>query len=394
MTYLTPVDGISGQIARSVGDLIQNTQYVGPAIFFYGSMFLNASMRFIQQNMHNIPIVGNLTAKTKGKTPFQTTMQHSQSIMSLVAMGAIYAAIEDQEDPYIDIISRYSTDKTKQAEFLSKKGKFDSIKIGRGDDAIYVPFVNTAFAAPFSIIGGIRDAKRSGKEMPLATSAMLGGALFQGLSFFENALMFQQLGNMYSFIKEFSRSEFSSEAAAAKLIKGVLAPAKNLTVSPSIVRNIMRMSTDPVAANKHIQSAIFENIPYFHSEAGLPALNIIGEVLGPDTGMYRLYTKTTPDLDFRWLAETGYKIPDYARMDDRKIFEDIDVSFEDKHKAAQNAAPVMREFLKSLRKQIDYGKATPERQKNLSRKINNIWATSLADVLQKRGVKFFSEGTP
>lgn len=399
-----PAGGMFGMAAKLLNHASKLFEYKGIAPLQYFTAFSNSIAHVINETINYIPLLGLLdVAADLGKvkranlTESETALRLSGAITSTTVGAALIMQaianldLPEEERPW-DITSRFSSDPEKVQRHLDSGGLLRAVRIGN----TWVPFNETGLGGWLSVIGEMVDKRRNAKDVDpviaitaLAACAEIAGGA-SGLKSIGSMSMTSGIVKFGEALSTLLSEESPSPEKKAAAVRAIYSPIRGLIPSASFYKYLARYTDNPVDTKRDINSVLVEGVPYFQSKFGKPALNSFGEQLPPSnmtTGLYRLFSNRTSDLEFTWLTNNGYQTPGINNLvltkSDKTLTGMDKPDYEMKYAAMENAAPKIRETVRKYR--VRYGSSANRDvvQKALTADVQAILARSLAPEVKK-----------
>lgn len=183
--------------------------------------------------------------------------------VGMVTAYSLASALGEQDDDRVPfmIYGMGPETKTKRAQ-MPQGWKPYSIKLGK----TYISFSETPLAIPLSVVGGLLDKQRYGKQ-DAAQQALSSGYV---MSLFGGAML--KAGTLSSMDELFSmiQGEKDIGPVVARTGSGFI-PGQGLLRDISLLMDGHKIDDTTLAA------AFFKDVPFLRNMAGRPALNIFGE---------------------------------------------------------------------------------------------------------------------
>lgn len=395
----TPAQGVVGVVVQGVNMFVQSLADKGT--IGYSTRFLvpfaNSIGNMASMAIEMTPLGLGVGFQTKGfnRTPFERDIAVATSIVgsSVVAGLAIALTAElekPEEERFFDIIGiNYSSSAQKRAAFKNSGGLTNSIRIGNA----YIPYPETALALIFGALGGYADRYRDGKDADAGMTGALTYAAFDAMKSLSRISMVKGLTDMYDTIQNGTKDY---EGAALAVQRTLLNIAKPIII-PGLgaLRTVSKYTDNPVDGWKDIKSAIVEGLPFVQGSLGEPALNVFGETIAPlgedfGSGLHRIFSTRSQDLDIRWLVDRGYQIPTIndIKLDENEKKYAKDKTLEElehpaKREILKEAGPQIREIVRNFRDSYGYSARSDNVQKLLSKQVNKALSRATVNYLQK-----------
>jgi hypothetical protein len=398
----TPAQGVSGaavQIVAAGINILQDKGALGYSARFI-LPFANSIGNMAGMAIELTPLGAGVkvfqNAKSFNRTAMEKDLALATSIVGSTLAGALLVALESElekpeEERFFDIIgSDYSSSQSKRQSFKNNGGLTNSIKIGN----TYIPYPETALALVLAALGSYADRKRNLGPIDPTEQVSMAGALvyaaFDSAKAASRLSMVKGLTDIYDTIQRGSRDADSAATAVARTLLNTTKPM--LIPALGALRTVAKYTTNPVDGWKDLKSAAVEGLPYIQGAVGAPSLNIFGEPLKPladqlGSGLHRIYSTTAQDLDIRWLVDRGYSIPHISDMKFDESTKELakrykpgmnlkDLEYDAKRAILIDAGPQMRSVVNRYRNAYGYSAKSETVQKNLSKDINRVLATS------------------
>ena len=399
-----PAGGMFGMAAKLLNHASKLFEYKGVAPLQYFTAFSNSIAHVINETINYIPLLGLLdVAADVGKvkranlTESEMALRLSGAITSTTVGAALIMQaianldLPEEERPW-DITSRFSSDPEKVQRHLDSGGLLRAIRIGD----TWIPFNETGLGGWLSVIGEMVDKRRNAKDVDpviaitaLAAAAEIAGGA-SGLKSIGSMSMTSGIVKFGEALSTLLSEESPSPEKKAAAVRAIYSPIRGLIPSASFYKYLARYTDNPVDTKRDMLSVLVEGVPYIQSKFGKPALNSFGERLPPSnmtTGLYRLFSNRTSDLEFTWLTNNGYQTPGINNLvltkqdKERTGMEKPD--YEMKYAAMENAAPKIRETVRKYRTKYGSSASREAVQKALTSDIQAILARSLAPEVKK-----------
>jgi hypothetical protein len=382
-----PAQGLLGLISGSVNNMIVKIGGDrGPLTFLMP--FLNSTAHFANGMLAWTPY-GFVDAQF-GRTEYEKSFIRAQALTGTVTSIALIGALKS-------MLEKRKEGEELPLDFISTDGgyTYDIQVFG-----VRIKTKDTPLAIWAMGVGKAFDAVKDGRlPDPVLTTATLVGAFTIAME-----AEFKGSRNAMSLLKgpasllEVALKGIDDPDARVQLVHTLGRTAKGFIPGAHMVAMAARFMHSPVVGKSDLKSAIVEGIPVLQGIFGETDLNAFGEDMppgykGPDFSLYRVFSMKPSDVDFRWLSDNGYEIPQLRDMTfDKKHKEAAKENNGEKYFALDNrmrrtiykrASTELREVVSNFRQQYGSSAYDPEIQKALRKSFNDVLNFYEAEVVNE-----------
>ena len=355
-TFNNKPEGVVGSVVESVNKLA-NTPVNIPGVtrpvrpFKYLFPFMNVAGNIANASLDYTPVGGYRAAFDGNLSSLERRNALGKFLIGSTLAGTIYGLakeFEDDKDPKFAIYGSGPADPQQNKLWRDQGGRPYSIKVGDK----YIRYSESPLGILLGGLGAIADKERYDKSFSRADLPEAIGIALSGVakSFTDNSFL-KSIGTVVDVI--------TGQKDAQLLDALVTNPVKGFIPAAGTLRAISKLTEDPIDTKNNFYAKIVSGVPFVSKIGTKPALNAFGEPVERSfedrlSFIGRFYSERVNDPAWRWLAETGYQLPNTGTTVGGNSFfkskraEDLGAAFADvltlqeRYKLVQESGPLIK----------------------------------------------------
>lgn len=310
-TFTNKPQGILGQVANAM-NFVNNLKFSFRGKDYrplrYLQPFVNVPMNILNAYIDFVPAAGYLNRKIAHEplNRFQERNVIGKQIIGSIATGTLYGLMMsslDEKDPFFTIYGDGPDDYQLKKQLQSEGWKPRSIKIGN----TYWSWENTGLDLITGALGAYGDQYRWSPQFDKKTGADFASFIIaKSLKSFTNNTFLKGLGDLIKVATGEDNTDWRNIPTNV---------ARGLVPGAGFLHEVSRWIDNPIETKQDLYAKFISGVPLAQNIGTRPALSAFGEELDGDLEqrlgvLSTFYSDRVTDPAWRFLAESGYNLPD------------------------------------------------------------------------------------
>lgn len=367
--------------------------------FRYLQMFVNVPANIMSSYIDFIPGLGavNRAVNEFGFiSPLEKRSFIGKQLIGTALSGTLYGLVQsglDDKNPYFTVYGDGPEDYDLKKQLMAQGVKFRTIKIGNN----YISWENTGLDFVVGALGAYADSYRWSPAYERKSGLDLVSFLTaKSLKSFTNNSFLQGLGTIIKAVEGDENIKYTDI---------VINTARNFIPASGALHEINRWVANPIETKDDLWAKFVSGVPLAQEFGTRKALNAFGDEIDGSFeqrvgAISSFYSDRVTDPDWRFLAESGYTLPDdrgtttplfkdkekYPRISRERAQKYGDAFFnvltpEERHEYVKESGPLVRKIVEKYRNQ--YGGA------GYQEKIQERFSNEVAAVRRQTRQRLF-----
>lgn len=274
--------------------------------------FLNTAGNILNANLDLTPIglVRGVEKFNPTKSALERRNAMGKFLLGTIGTGVVYGIAKefmDDKDPAFAVYGAGPTNPAIKRQWMAQGGRPYSVKVGD----TYVRYAETPIGLMLGFLGSWMDQQRYSPAYERKQGSAAVAAIVSGMAgaFTDNSFL-KNVGDLV----DIARGDKSKD------IRNIITnTTRGFVPASGALRAITKIFQDPIETYDDMWSKFVSGIPGVQSIGTHPALNSFGEPVERTfedrvSALGRFYSQRTTDPTWRWLAETGYHVPEQSGL--------------------------------------------------------------------------------